>query len=99
MVPVAENVLSRHLGYTPEVFEKLHGRKPIESEKEEQEGTIITFDKDTDWANVQFDVANQQIIIKDPEKEEVRVIDLKKSDLRIRSKSEWAEIEKAGSAK
>lgn len=90
----AENVLSRHIGYAPEVFEKLHGRKPTDREKEEEEGKIITFDKNTDWTNVQFDVANQQIIIKDPEKKEVRVIDLKKSGLSILSSSEWAEIEK-----
>ena len=86
--------VSRHVGYTPKVFEKLHGRKPTDLEKEEEEGTVITFDKDTDWTNVQFDVANQQIIIKDPEKKEFRVIDLKKSGLSILSSSEWTEIEK-----
>ncbi|MGZ8884860.1 MAG: hypothetical protein ACXW0U_08125 [Halobacteriota archaeon] len=89
-----ENTVSRHIGYTPEAFEKLHGRKPTDWEKEDEEGTVITFDKDTDWTNVQVDVANQQIIIKDPEKKEFRVIDLKKSGLSILSRSEWAEIEK-----
>jgi len=38
----------------------------------------MTFDPDTDWTNVRFDVENQQIIIKDPKKKEVRAIDLKK---------------------
>jgi hypothetical protein len=90
-----QNVVSRHVGYSPEVFEKLHGRKPTDWEKEKEEGKVITFDKDTDWTNVQFDVANQQIIIKDSEKKEVMVIDLKKSGLRILSDGEWAEIEKS----
>jgi hypothetical protein len=90
----AENAVSRHVGYTPEAFEKLHGRKPTDWEKEKEEGKVITFDKDTDWSNVQVDVANQQIIIKDPEKKEFRVIDLKKSGLSILSSSEWTEIEK-----
>ncbi len=95
----AENAVGRHVGYTPEVFKKLHGRKPTDWEKEEQEGKIVTFDKDTDWNNVQFDVTNQQIIIKDPEKKEVRVIDLKKSGLSMLSNGERAKIEKTGSTK
>ena len=82
-----ENAVSRHVGYTSEAFEKLHGRKPTDWEKEREEGKVITFDKNTDWTNVQFDVANQQIIIKDPKKKEVRVVDLKKSGLRIVSNS------------
>lgn len=90
----AENTVSRHVGYTPEAFEKLHGRKPTDRQEEKEGGKVITFDKDTDWSNVQVDVANQQIIIKDPGKKEFRVIDLKKSGLRILSSSEWAEIEK-----
>jgi hypothetical protein len=81
----AENAVGRHVGSTPEVFEKVHGRKPTDWDKEEQKGKIITFDKDTDWTNVRFDVENQQIIIKDPKKKEVMVIDLKKSGLSIRS--------------
>jgi hypothetical protein len=44
---------------------------------------------------VRFDVANQQIIINDPKKEEVRVIDLRRSGLRLLSNGEWAEIEKS----
>jgi hypothetical protein len=44
---------------------------------------------------VRFDVANQQIIINDPKKEEVRVIDLRRSGLRLLSNGERAEIEKS----
>jgi hypothetical protein len=90
-----QNVVSQHVGYTSKVFEKLHGRKPTDWEKEELEGKVITFDKDTDWTNVRFDVANQQIIINDPKKEEVRVIDLRRSGLRLLSNGERAEIEKS----
>jgi hypothetical protein len=87
-----QNVVSRHVGYTPEAFEKLHGRKPTDWEKEREEGKVITFDKHTDWSNVQIDIANQQIIIKDPEKKEFRVINLKKSGFSLVSDS--TEIEK-----
>jgi hypothetical protein len=48
---------------------------------------------------VRFDVENRQIIIKDPKKREVRVIDLKKSGLSILSNGEWKKIAKTGSAK
>ncbi len=51
-----------------EAFEKVHRRKQTDWDKEGQEGKIITFDKDTDWTNVRFDVENQQIIIKDQKK-------------------------------
>ena len=44
----AENVVSRPVGYTPEAFEKLHGRKPTDWEKEKEEGKVITFDKNTE---------------------------------------------------
>jgi hypothetical protein len=43
---------------------------------------------------VRFDVENQQIIIKDPKKKEVRVIDLKKSGLSILSNGESKKIER-----
>jgi hypothetical protein len=76
------------------VFEKVHGRKPTDWDKEGYEGKIITFDKDTDWTNVRFDVENQQIIIKDSKKKEVRVIDLKKSGLSILSNEESKKIER-----
>ena len=52
-------------------------RKQTDWDKKEQEGKTITFDKDNDWTDVRFNVENQQIIIKDPKKKEVRVIDLK----------------------
>jgi hypothetical protein len=43
---------------------------------------------------VRFDVENQQIIIKDSKKKEVRVIDLKKSGISILSNEESKKIER-----
>ena len=81
--PADQDTISRHFGRTPEVLEKLLGRKPTDWDKAKQEGKVISFDKNTNWDNIEFDVENQQIIIRDPDKKDITIIDLKKSGLTL----------------
>ena len=68
-------------------------REPSDSEKAERHN-VIAFNSETDWDIVQFDVKNQKIIIRDPQKKDVTIIDLKKSGMHILSDEEWTEIER-----
>ncbi len=76
------DAIGQHYGHTPAALKKRLGREPTDWGEEKRQGNVITFDKNTDWDNVQFDVENQQIIITDRLKR-VKVVDLKNSGIRI----------------
>jgi hypothetical protein len=66
-----------HFGSSREVMKKFLGREPIDWEKARSEGTVTTFDQNTDWDNVQIDVKNQRISVTDPDKKSIAILDLK----------------------
>jgi hypothetical protein len=76
------DAVSQQYGHTPAALKKKLGRELTDWDEAKRQGTVITFDKNTDWNNVQFDVENQQIIITDRLKH-VKVVDLKNSGMRI----------------
>lgn len=81
--------LAPNYGHTPAALEKRRGRKPTDWKKAKREGNLISFNKSTNWDNVQFDVKNQCIIVTDIFNKNPRtVIDLKNYGLTLVSRDE-----------
>lgn len=88
LTPSVSDSLDRTYGHTPAALEKRLGRKPTDWEKAKSEGSVITFDQNTNWDNVQFDVQNQRISVTDSFKKSTTVIDLKSYGLTLVSRDE-----------